>query len=266
MNNSVNLFSLMNKTALITGATGYLGQAMSFALAEAGAHVIINARTQDKCNQLVEQLRIKGLSAESAAFDIRDTASVNNFVENLNNKAIDVLINNAYFGESGNIELSTQFQYTESYNITIVAAHKLFTSLLSNLRNAVKEKGNASVINIASMYGIVSPDYRIYSSLSNANPAFYGAAKAALIQWTRYAACEFGKENIRVNAISPGPFPSSLVQQNEPDLITKLVEKVPLNRIGLPNEIKGPVLFLASSASSYVNGTNLVVDGGWTAW
>ncbi len=91
-------------------------------------------------------------------------------------------------------------------------------------------------------------------------------AKAALIQYTKYAAVEFGKEKIRVNAISPGPFPSLEVQKKDPSLIKRLSKKVSLNRIGKESELRGPVIFLASDASSYVNGANLVVDGGWTAW
>ena len=134
------------------------------------------------------------------------------------------------------------------------------------MRKAVQQNGEASVINLASMYAMVNPDQRIYVSAAEVNPPFYGAAKAALIQWTRYAACEFGAEGIRVNSISPGPFPSEAVQKNNPAFIEKLASKVPMRRIGLSDEIKGPTLFLASSASSFVNGTNIVVDGGWTCW
>jgi len=88
--------------------------------------------------------------------------------------------------------------------------------------------------------------------------------KAALIQWTKYAACEFGKYGIRVNCISPDPFPNIEVQKKSPEFINKLTKKVPLNRIGLAYELQGSIIYLASNASSYVNGTNLQVDGGWT--
>src|SRR5690606_10873889 len=97
--------------------------------------------------------------------------------------------------------------YKLGYDVTVIAAHNLIKSSLANLRLAVKQRGGASVINMASMYALVSPDSRIYDSPSGVNPPFYGAAKAALLQMTRYAACEFGPEGIRVNAISPGPFP-----------------------------------------------------------
>ena len=106
----------------------------------------------------------------------------------------------------------------------------------------------------------------LFRSAGAANPPFYGAAKAALLQWTRYLACELGPQGIRVNEISPGAFPSEGFQIANPECARQLIGKVPLGRFGKPSELKGPVVFLASAASSYVNGANLVVDGGWTCW
>ncbi|WP_153020698.1 SDR family oxidoreductase, partial [Pseudomonas sp. BMS12] len=166
----------------------------------------------------------------------------------------------------GTIEISDSLSYIKSYEVTLVAAHNMLRHALPCLRQAVEKSGYASVINIASMYGLVSPDHGVYSSPQSVNPPFYGAAKAGLIQWSRYAACEFGRENIRVNSLSPGPFPSKSVQIDNPSFVESLSKKVPLGRIGYSDEIKGPVLFLASSASSFVNGANISVDGGWTSW
>jgi NAD(P)-dependent dehydrogenase (short-subunit alcohol dehydrogenase family) len=177
-----------------------------------------------------------------------------------------VLINNAYAGGGGTILTTESDQYRQSFEVTLVAAHNLLRAVLPALRLGVEQSGDASVINVASMYGLVSPDLRIYDSAKGANPPFYGAAKAALIQWTRYAACELGPQGIRVNSISPGPFPSDDVKQTAPDFVERLAKRVPLGRVGIATEIQGPVLFLASPAASYVNGANLVVDGGWTAW
>jgi len=261
-----NLFSLKAKVVLVTGATGYLGRAMSFAIAEAGAHVLINSRSIERCDKLVEELRGSGLSAESAVFDVSLEKEVDEFLSAYRTKPIDVLVNNAYSGGGGNVELSNTNSYSESYNCSVIAAHRLLQGLLPSLRLAVKKSGYASVINIASMYALVSPDQRIYNSGAVANPPFYGASKAALLQWSRYAACEFSKELIRVNSISPGAFPSKAVQSDSPNFIEKLALKVPMGRIGQSSEIQGPVVFLASSASSYINGANLVVDGGWTCW
>jgi NAD(P)-dependent dehydrogenase (short-subunit alcohol dehydrogenase family) len=138
--------------------------------------------------------------------------------------------------------------------------------LIPKFKVAASQNGYASVVNIASMYGMVAPDQRIYSEINGINPPFYGAAKAALIQWTKYAACEFAKDKIRFNSVSPGPFPSSEIQENNPELINNIIDKVPMDRLGKPSELVGPVSFLSSSASSYVTGINIPVDGGWTAW
>jgi NAD(P)-dependent dehydrogenase (short-subunit alcohol dehydrogenase family) len=266
MSRVIEAFSLRGKTVLVTGASGHLGSAMSRALGEAGAHVLVNSRSVARGHELTKWLRDLGCSAESAVFDVTDHAAVATFFSARKDKSLDVLINNAYMGGAGNIERAVAESYAGSYEVTVLAAHNLVKTALPGLRLAVKRNGDASVINLASMYAMVSPDQRIYDGPGAVNPPFYGAAKAALLQWTRYAACEFGPEGIRVNSISPGPFPSESVQNSNPELIQKLVNKVPMARLGQPDEVAGPVLFLASSASSFVNGANIVVDGGWTCW
>lgn len=266
MQKGTNIFSLQGKTALITGATGYLGSAMVFILAEAGATVLVNSRSRQRADALVSRLVEQGSAAEPAIFDVTDSDAVQRFFTDRSGRPLHVLINNAYVGGAGSIELSGAEPYSDSYDVTMLAAHNLLKAALPSMRQAVQESGDASVINLASMYAMVSPDQRIYESAMGVNPPFYGAAKAALLHWTRYAACEFGAEGIRVNSISPGPFPSTEVQNGNPAFIKKLTSKVPMGRVGQANEIKGPTLFLASSASSFVNGANILVDGGWTCW
>ena len=266
MKKGIEIFSLAGKTALITGATGYLGNAMAYALAEAGAHILVNSRSQERSDALVKSLIESGCSAEPAIFDITDPKALHIFFKARGDSSLDILINNAYSGGAGSIELSKAEDYAKSHEVTVLAVHNLLQAALPSLRKAVLQNKYASVINLASMYAMVSPDQRIYESTHTVNPPFYGVSKAALLQWSRYAACEFGAEGIRVNAISPGPFPSKSVQASNPDFIDKLANKVPMGRIGLPEEIRGAALFLASSASSFVNGSNIVVDGGWTCW
>lgn len=266
MTKGIEIFSLKGKTALITGATGHLGNAMAHIFAEAGAKVLINSRSSTNCDVLVERLQGQGYKAERAVFDVTVPSEVLAFAKCLQDEPLHILVNNAYVGGAGSIEKAESESYAASYGVTVVAAQNILKSMLPNLRLAVKQSGDASVINMTSMYALVSPDQRIYDSASAVNPPFYGAAKAALLQWTRYAACEFGKEGIRVNAVSPGPFPSLEVQAANPRLVKNLVEKVPMGRIGASDEIKGPMLFLASNAASFVNGANVVVDGGWTSW
>jgi NAD(P)-dependent dehydrogenase (short-subunit alcohol dehydrogenase family) len=262
----IEIFSLKGKNALVTGACGHLGSAMAFALAESGANVYINSRSQTRSDSFVKRLRALGLSAEVAVFDVTSREAIEHFFIDYSGRPLHIVVNNAYVGNSGSIEQSASASYIDSYDVTLLAAHNLLQLALPSLRLGVKHSGDASIINMASMYAMVSPDQRIYESATGMNPPFYGAAKAALLQWSRYAACEFGKEGIRVNSISPGPFPSDSVMASDPKFIEQLVSKVPMGRVGLREEIKGPVLFLASSASSFVNGANIVVDGGWTCW
>jgi NAD(P)-dependent dehydrogenase (short-subunit alcohol dehydrogenase family) len=116
------------------------------------------------------------------------------------------------------------------------------------------------------MYGVVSPDPSIYGDSGKNNPAHYGATKAGMIQLTRYLACNLSPGRIRVNSVSPGPFPDTEVDPGIPQFYEKLAAKVPMGRTGRPQEAAAPVVFLLSEAASYVNGANLPVDGGWTAW
>lgn len=259
-------FSLESKNVLVTGATGYLGRAMALGLAELGANILVNGRNCERVEESVAELCDGGLSATPAVFDINDENEVHQWFSKYGDLPLHGLVNNAYAGGAGSIETAAEEDYRGSYEIALVSAHRLLKNALPGLRAAQSKCGNASVVNIGSMYGVVSPDQRVYESKRVANPPFYGAAKAALIQWTRYAACEFGREGIRVNAISPGPFPSENVRANNPEFVSKLADRVPMGRIGRADELQGPLSFLISDASSFVNGANLIVDGGWTCW
>lgn len=266
MNRPQHIFSLEGKHILLTGATGHLGLAMAEGLGNLGARVFINGRSRERVVDSVTQLKAQGILAEEAIFDVNDHAKVLDWFKLYGDRPLHGIINNAYAGASGSIEYASEASYMASYDISVVAAHRVVRHALPALRRATADTGGASVVNIASMYGVVSPDQSIYPEKKMANPPFYGAAKAALIQWTRYAACEFGEEGIRVNCISPGPFPSARVQESQPEFVDRLARKVPLGRIGSAKELQGPVSFLISDASSYVNGCNLLVDGGWTCW
>lgn len=266
MSQTTEAFSLVGKTALLTGATGHLGEQMAMALAFAGAKVLVNSRSRQRVASLIARLEKQDCLVEPCVFDVTNPEQIAEAVSSLKGAPLHILINNAYAGAGGTVETAEASQYQDSYDMVVASAHRLLHACLPNLREAVRQDGDASVINIASMYGMVSPDPRLYDSPSGTNPPFYGAAKAALIQWSRYAACEFGKEAIRVNSLSPGPFPAESVESARPDFIEALSSRVPLGRIGRAEELQGPLLFLASAASSFVTGSNLVVDGGWTSW
>jgi len=260
------MFNLENKNILITGATGYLGKEMSHALARQGATVFINSRSIHNAQELVNEISENGFNAVEAAFDITKNESIESWLKKVKVSSFHGLINNAYSGKSGSIETSSEDDFRASYEITVVSAQKLFNKLLPFFRNATSDQKLVSIINVSSMYGFVSPDIKVYKEKLLANPPFYGASKAALHQWSKYGACEFSSEGIRFNTLSPGPFPNKEVQDNKPAFINQLSNMVPMGRVGRAIEIGGPVVFLSSDESSFVNGANLEVNGGWTCW
>ncbi|HJR20074.1 MAG TPA: SDR family oxidoreductase [Dongiaceae bacterium] len=262
------LFRLDGKVCLVTGGAGHLGAAMSTALAEAGGHVCILGRTQGSLAKLAKSLADRGLSAEAITSDVTMAEDVKSLVADVKKRfgRLDVLINNAHAGRAGVMTDSKASDYVNAIEIAVAAAAELVNAAHRLLRQAVQTNGDASVINISSMYGMVSPDPRVYGQSGMNNPPHYGAAKAALLQYTRYAAVHLAPEGIRVNAISPGPFPSEAVQQRDPTFAAALIQKVPMGRLGRPDDLAGAAVFLASSASRFVTGANLPVDGGWTAW
>ena len=263
--NVMELFSLAGKTAIVTGGCGHLGSAISEGLAEAGANVVIASRNEQKCRELAQVLSKKhGVRTMGIALDIRSINEVNNCIGKIDHDmgAIHILVNNASFGKPGEtIEKISEQDWLEGIEGTLNGVFRCTQAVLPYMEH----KGHGVIINISSMYGMVSPDPRIYGDSGYDNPPSYGAGKAAVMQFTRYAACHLAAKGIRVNAVSPGPFPSPTVQTNQ-RFIAELRNKVPLGRIGQPSDLKGVVVFLASDASSYITGQNMVVDGGWTVW
>jgi NAD(P)-dependent dehydrogenase (short-subunit alcohol dehydrogenase family) len=265
---ALDLFHLDGRIAFITGAAGHLGRSMAKGLAEAGAHVVLAGRKEENLRALANELLAEGRKADVVVIDVENEESVQRAFARVaeDHGRLHVLVNNAYEGAGGTMETSSVESFARAYEVAVIGAFRCIVAAKPLLKAAVLETGHASIINIASMYGIVSPDLRIYDSQEESNPPFYGAAKAGLIQLTRYAACEYAKEGIRVNAISPGPFPKPLIRVQNPGFHERLCAKTPLGRTGEPEELKGVVVFLASDAATFVTGANLVVDGGWTVW
>lgn len=260
----MNRFSLRGCTAFVSGAAGHLGRAMVLALSDAGAHVILNGRNRERLENFKRELDTRGASTEYAVFDMGDIAAVRAFFSA--QKRLDVLVNNAISMTPAPFDALDAAAFEETYRSSVIGGFEAVRAARPALKAAVAENGDASVINISSMYGAVAPDARLYSRPGQASPAHYGPAKAAMLQLTRHLAAELGGDNIRVNALVPGPFPKAAVAQADPAFGERLAGKTMLGRTGAPEEIGGPLLFLASSASSFITGTSLPVDGGWTAW
>lgn len=259
--NVIDSFRLDGKIAVVTGGYSNLGRAFTTALAEAGADVVVAGHNKNSFDELFG--KVDNIYYES--IDIMDLESIRTCFQKISEEfgRIDVLVNNAIALRGNNIfeEISNE---DWGYSLDGVAGSVFRT--IQEVVPYMKEKGG-SIINIASMYGFIAPDFRMYEGdyLYQLNPIYYGAGKAAVLQMTRYLAEYLHKFNIRVNAISPGSFPSKTTQQHA-EFIKKLSEHNPMNRIGEPDDLKGAVVFLASEASSYIIGQNIQVDGGWSIW
>jgi len=255
-----DIFRLDGKIAFVSGSRGHLGAAMSRALAAAGAHVIVNGRDGAALEAFAGTLRSQGLSAEAASFDAHDVAKIHAFFGGL--KRLDVLVNNVGLMAGKSFSQLRPEDFAATYAATVTSAFETVRAALPGLKAAASASGDASVINISSIYGQIAPVAGLYDKREQQSPFHYGPAKAGLLQLTRHLAAELGPRKIRVNALVPGPFPRA----PEAGFGARLASRTMLQRLGEPEEIGGPLTFLASPAASFVTGSVLTVDGGWTAW
>lgn len=259
-------FDLTGCVAVVSGSSGWLGTAMVGALVGAGAKVVAVSRDEARAARSLGHLTGERGELEIRACDVTsgDWAKLVTSVSEENGR-LDVLVNNAHMGRGGSLRLSVEADYRQAMDVAIIASSSAINAARNGFLASVAAGGSPSVINISSMYGLVSPDPRLYDNEESRNPPYYGVAKAGMLQLTRYAAAELGPLGIRVNAITPGPFPGPEAQQDGA-FIDRLGARTMLGRIGTPDEIRTAVLFLASPASSFITGSTIVVDGGWTAW
>jgi len=263
------LFSLEGCVAVVTGALGLLGQEHCRCLAEAGAHVIAADLAEENCSELAESLSTRSLGR---FLDVTDPDSVRALLDSVMKEFghVDVLVNNA--GVNDMVEdplLALQESMFENYPLQMwkkfmdvnVSGVFLCSQVLGS---QMARQGKGSIINIASTYGIVAPDQSLYCTPTGEQAFFkspaYPASKGAVIAFTRYLAAYWGRAGVRVNALSPGGV------QNGQDtfFIEQYSRKTPLGRMAKRTDYQGALLFLASGASSYITGENLVADGGWT--
>ena len=256
------LFSLSGKTALISGASGWLGRSLSRALAEAGASVVVTSRDAVKAEKVVATLPSPhGAPHFGVGMDQLDEASARAGFDRAVELAggIDILVNNGHEANASDLTSVTR----EEFNRTLENATGYFLLARMLRDHAVGQGKPANVILIGSMYGVVGSYPEAYEGVVPASPVAYHALKGGIVHMTRHLAVYWAKDDIRVNCLSPGPFPGP---KANPDMVARLEKKSPMARMGRPGELKGAVVFLASDAASYVTGQNLLVDGGWTAW
>tara|TARA_B100000963_G_scaffold140321_2_gene122206 strand:+ start:1970 stop:2773 length:804 start_codon:yes stop_codon:yes gene_type:complete len=261
----IKMLSLKKRKVLIIGGAGYLGSAMSETFAELGADIIISSRNEKKGNIFAKNIKNK-FKNKTFFFpvDITDEKSIESLFKYTNkkfNKKLDVLVNCGWTGKKNTFESITNKDWNFDVEVCLSSVFRTIKIFLPLLK---KSKGN--ILNVGSSYGHVAPDYRIYDGKKYANPPSYGAAKAGIIQFTKYCASFFSKFKIRSNCISPGAFPLKHTQKDNPRFIKKLAEKAPLNRIGFPDDLKGATALLTTDAGSFITGQNIIVDGGWSTW
>lgn len=264
-----NFFTLDKKVILVTGAAGHLGSAITRRLHQAGACLYMNGRDLEKLSELKQQIDDKSERLRPLPFDIADAKARDQALHTIKQEtdSLDGLVNNAFIPHNAHFEVTDMDDFQKSFQVNVSATYDLSRKCFPLLqRKDGGAQGMSSIVNIASMYGMVSPDPSIYGDSGMNSPPFYGASKAALIQLTRYMAAHITEKGIRTNAVSPGPFPPASIKDTSPEFHKNLCAKTPIERIGNPEEVSATVHFLLSDDASYVNGANIPVDGGWTAW
>jgi gluconate 5-dehydrogenase len=259
------LLSLKGKTAVVSGGAGYLGTAICETLAELGANLVLASRDRAKCEKKCEEIvQVMGGSVKAVALelDVVKKGAATEFLDRVHKhfNEVDILVNNAWSGKKNSWESITEEDWEHDVNMSLNSVFRMTKAAFPDLKAT-----RGVVLNVGSLYSHLAPDYRMYDGKEFANPPSYGAAKAGVIQFTKYLASFLSPHGIRVNALSPGAFPHPPTQKHT-EFMQRLSAKNPLNRIGQPDDLKGAVALLCSDAGSYITGQDIHVDGGWGVW
>lgn len=255
-----NIFDLTEKIILFSGGYGYLAAPCVTYFSECGAKVYVLARNEVKFK---EQFG----SCKNIFFlpcDISSTSEIKSSIDSVFMKEgrIDVIVNNAFYSQGQSPEQMSDDDFSFGVDGVLNSVFRCIREIMP----IFKQQRFGKIINVASMYGVVAPDFKLYGeSPSFLNPPHYGAAKAGVIQLTKYYASYLGKYNIQVNCVTPGPFPSASVKEKDPDFEKRLANNTMLGRVGLPQDLIGAFMLLVSNASDYITGQNIIIDGGWTS-
>lgn len=270
----MELFSLKGKVAVVTGALGLLGKQHCYALAEAGANVVVTDLDDAASRAFAEELSCSYPKAIGFGADITRPESVKALRDATLDAfgKIDVLVNNAAINDMfENPTAAAELSKFENYPLALfqksldvnVTGMFLCSQILGT---EMAKQRSGSIINIASTYGIVAPDQSLYRKPDGTQTFWksvaYPVTKGAVLSFTRFLAAYWGSQNVRVNALSPG----GVENAQEEFFIRQYAARTPLGRMAKPTDYKGAIVFLASDASAYMTGANLVVDGGWTVW
>jgi 2-deoxy-D-gluconate 3-dehydrogenase len=273
MQTPFDMFRLDNRVALITGGAGLLGREFCKTLAGAGAHVIIVDIMSTELTSTVNDLRDAGYSVSPLNIDITDPKSILQLGQVVRDQyeKVDVLVNSAAldpkFDPSHTGQHSTAFeafpleQWRQAMDVNLTGMFLVTQEVSKWMRKQAK----GSIVNVCSTYGLVGPDQRIYpgeGSSKQYKPVYYSVTKAGVLGFTKYLASYYAGTEIRVNALTPG----GVFNDHADEFVKGYSARTIMGRMADRNELNGALLFLASDASSYMTGANVIVDGGWTAW
>jgi NAD(P)-dependent dehydrogenase (short-subunit alcohol dehydrogenase family) len=273
MNGIQELFDLTGLVAVVTGGAGFLGQQFSEALFEAGASVVIADVEKGLAADFAGSINDRGGTSLAVELDVTNPDSVDGLMKKTLKDLgrLDILVNSAALDpkfEGGSAEKHiTSFEefplksWKDALDVNLTG---MFLACQAGAR-VMKKNGKGSIINICSTYGIVGPDQRLYEVLGEPRlykPVYYSVSKAGVLGLTRYIATYYEGTEIRCNALTPG----GVERDHDQKFKEAYGQRTVLGRMAYPHEMKGAIVFLASEASSYMTGSNLVVDGGWTAW
>lgn len=262
-----NLFDLTGKVALITGGAGLLASEHAIALAEYGAKIIISDLNLVVCEEKAAELRKDGFEVEALLLDVTSKESWSSLVEQIVQKygRIDILINNAGFtnqSKTSSFDKSFENFPLEDWN-AIMNVNLTGTFLgCQVVGSQMLKQQKGSIINIASLYGVVSPNHKMYPGTGISQPVAYSVSKHGVVSLTKYLATLWAEKGIRVNSLTPG----GIWNGHDGLFLERFKNLNPIGRMSDKSELRGGIVYLASEASSHVIGHNLIIDGGWTAW
>lgn len=251
-------FDCSGKVAVVIGGAGLLGREIVQGLLSFGARVVVADTDGTKTRELSSLV-----NATAMPFDISQPKAVRAMLNKIKRRMgrIDILVNCAY-PRTRDWQAACEKVRPESWNRNVHDHLGGYFFSSQAAAEIMRAQGKGTIINFASVYGMVAPDFSLYEGTPMTMPAAYSAIKGGVIAFTKYLATYYASSGVRANVISPG----GIADHQSPAFVKRYAKKTPLGRMALPREVVGAVVFLASDASSYITGTNIVVDGGWTAW
>ncbi len=262
-----SFFDLSGKTAIITGGAGLLGKEHSLALGKQGCKVWLTDLDLKKCNSIVDELLAEGIDCEAYVLDVTQKESWIDLIKTIkaSSSNVDILVNNASFTNQSKMEgFDVEFEdfsqqaWSKMMEVNLTGA---FLGCQVVGKEMLLQK-SGSIINIASLYGVVSPNHKMYPGTGIKQPVAYSVSKHGIVALTKYLGALWADKGVRVNAITPG----GIFNGHEEPFLSRFNQLNPSGRMGDKSELRGGIVYLASDESKYVVGHNLIIDGGWSIW